>query len=258
MQSEIHKCCREAAKFLLTKATQAFVALVLIAGLIAAQNCSAQTDLGTITGTVRDSSGANIANGQVEIRNAKTSAVRTTTSDSNGFFTVPSLTVGPYTVTAKAEGFGVAVSNVELTTSGATANFQLAVGGLQQQVNVSAAEVTVAPQTDSQEISTTVSPTQLVNLPNNGRSILSVATLGPASQPGTDVGVDVGDTGFYGQQSASVIIAGLGNAHASFLQDGVANTNLLTQTANILASVEGLRKRRHSSTERLRVSASLP
>lgn len=43
---------------------------------------------------------------------------------------------------------------------------------------------------------------------------------------------------FYGQLASSVIISGLGNAHTLFLQDGVDNTNLLTQTANILASVE--------------------
>jgi hypothetical protein len=143
-----------------------------------------------------------------------------------------------------AAGFKRAVTDVALTTSGAVANIQIPAGNVQQQVIVNAGSGSVTLQTDSHELATSVTPAQLVNLPNSGRSIISIATLGPASQPGTDVGVDGGDEGFYGQTAASVIISGLGNAHTAFLQDGVANTNLLTQTANILASVEATRRPR--------------
>ena len=197
-----------------------------------------QTELGSITGTIQDTSGAAIPNCQVEIRNDQTSAVRNVATDENGSFSVPSLTVGPYTISATAAGFKRAVTKVVLTTGGTVANLQIPTGNVQQQVIVDAESGSVSLQTDSHELTTSVTPTQLVNLPNSGRSILNVATLGPASQPGTDVGVDGGDEGFYGQTAASVIIAGLGNAHTAFLQDGVANTNLLTQTANILPSVE--------------------
>jgi Carboxypeptidase regulatory-like domain len=198
----------------------------------------AQTELGAITGTIEDTSGAAIPNCQVEIKSTQTSAVRTATTDQNGFYSVPSLTVGSYTISVSAAGFKRAVTNVVLTTSGTVANLQIPTGNVQQQVVVNAESGSVNLQTDSHELATSVTPAQLVNLPNSGRSIISIATLGPASQPGTDVGVDGGDEGFYGQTAASVIISGLGNAHTAFLQDGVANTNLLTQTANILASVE--------------------
>jgi hypothetical protein len=213
--------------------------LMLVAGVALIPKLTiAQTDLGSITGTIQDNTGAAIPNCQVDIRNLNTSASRTVKTDQNGFYSVPSLTVGPYEITATISGFQRAVKTIELTTSGANEDIQLTVGNVQEQVTISAASGSVALQTDSHELATSVSSTQLVNLPNNGRSILNIATLGPASQPGTDVGVDVGDEGFYNQTSASVIISGLGNAHAAFLQDGVANTNLLTQTANILASVE--------------------
>ena len=198
----------------------------------------AQTDLGFIGGTVHDSSGAVVPNCQIEITNTETSATRTVTTDQNGYFNVPSLTVGPYRVSVTASGFKHVVTSVDVTTNGAVVNLQLEVGNVQQEVTVSSAAGAVSLQTDNHELTTTVSPTQLVNLPNSGRSILNIATLGPSSQPGTDVGVDGGDEGFYGQTSNSVIISGLGNAHTSFLQDGVDNTNLLTQTVNILSSVE--------------------
>jgi hypothetical protein len=213
-----------------------FLALALIT-LFAPQG-RGQTDLANIVGTVTDSTGAALPNCQVEIRNAQTSAVRNVTTDGSGFYSAPSLTVGSYTITATVNGFEKTTQTVELTLGGLTADFQLKPGSVSQEVTVSGASGTVALQTDTHDVSVSVNSEQLVNLPNNGRSVLTVATLGPASQPGTDSGVDAGDETFYGQLSSSVIISGLGNAHALFLQDGIDNTNMLTQTANILASVE--------------------
>ena len=221
-----------------SQALQTILLLLVIAGIGPQKAMFAQTDLGFISGTVRDSADAVVPNCQIEIKNSKTAATRMVTSDQNGYFNAPSLTVGPYTISATAPGFKHLVTNVDVTTNGATANLQLAVGNVQQEVTVTSASGAVSLQTDNHELVTTVSPAQLVNLPNNSRSILNVATLGPASQQGTDVGVDGGDEGFYGQTANSVIISGLGNAHTAFLQDGVDNTNLLTQTVNILSSVE--------------------
>jgi hypothetical protein len=198
----------------------------------------AQTDLGNIVGTVTDSTGAAVPNCRIEIKNNQTSALRTVTTDASGFYSAPSLTVGSYTITATGSGFKKATQTVDLTLGGVTGNFELNVGDVSQEVTVTGESGAVALQTGTHDVSVSVSPTQLVNLPNNGRSILNIATLGPASQPGTDSGVDAGDETFYGQLSSSVIISGLGNAHALFLQDGVDNVNLLTQTANILPSVE--------------------
>ena len=213
----------------------AILAAIVFIGCI---QSTAQTDLANIIGTVTDSSGAAIGNCQIEIRNNQTSAVRTVTTDANGFYSAPSLTVGSYTVTATANGFQRSQETIDLTLNGATANLKLNVGNVSQQVTVTGESGSVALQTDSHDVSVSVNSVQLVNLPNNGRSIIDIATLGPASQPGSDSGVDAGDETFYGQLASSVIISGLGNAHTAFLQDGVDNTNLLTQTANILASVE--------------------
>jgi hypothetical protein len=222
----------------LSQALQTILVLLIVAGIGSLRVAFAQTDLGSLSGTIRDSAEAVVPNCQIEIKNARTSTTRSVTTDQNGYFNVPSLTVGPYTVSATAAGFKHLVTTVDVTTNGATANLQLSVGNVQQEVTVTSESGSVSLQTDNHELVTTVSPTQLVNLPNSGRSILNIATLGPSSQPGTDVGVDGGDEGFYGQTANSVIISGLGNAHTSFLQDGVDNTNLLTQTVNILSSVE--------------------
>lgn len=142
-------------------------------------------------------------------------------------------------MTASAKGFRTALTTIDLTLNGATTDFSLKLGSVSQTVTVSGASGAVALQTQSHEVSTSFSPKQLTDLPNtNGQSVLSIATLGPASQAGTDTAGNPGDESFYGQSANAVNLAGLGVAHTEFLQDGVDNVNLLTQTANVVAPVE--------------------
>jgi hypothetical protein len=161
------------------------------------------------------------------------------TTNASGSYSISALPIGNYRITASAKGFKTAVSTIDLTLNGATTNFSLKVGSVSQTVTVSGASGAVALQTQSHEVSTSFSPKQLTDLPNpNGQSVLSIATLGPASQSGTDTAGNPGDESFYGQSANAVNLAGLGVAHTEFLQDGVENINLLTQTANVVSPVE--------------------
>ena len=202
----------------------------------------AQTDLAAITGTVMDNTGAVVPSCQVEVKNLATSTIRSTLTNAQGNYSVPSLPVGSYEVTATAAGFQTTKTVVDLVLSGATANFQLKVGSAVQQVTVNASSGAVELQSDSHDVSQIVSTTQLVSLPNYGRNLIAAATLGPASQEGTDMVNNSGDVGFFNQTSNAAYIAGLDNYHTLFLQDGVENINLLDQTANILASVEAVQE----------------
>jgi hypothetical protein len=198
----------------------------------------AQTNLASITGTVTDATGAAIANSSVVAQNTATNASRSVTSSGTGAYSFPALPLGTYTITASASGFEASATTVELTLSGVTANLTLTVGKASETVTISGASGTVALQTESADVSQSFSSTQLQQLPNtSGLSVLSIAVLGPASQPGTDE-PEVGDEGFYNQQSNAVNISGLGIAHTQFLQDGVENVNLLTATANIVSNTE--------------------
>lgn len=202
----------------------------------------AQSNLSGITGTVTDSAGAALPNAKVEIRNTQTTAVRTVTTDANGFYSAPALTVGSYTITATISGFEKTTQSVVLTLGGLAVNLAMKPGSVSQEIMVNGASGSVALQTDSHDVSVSVNSHQLANLPNSGRSILNISTLGPASQTGTDSSTAAGDQSFYGQTSSAVVLAGLGAAQTQFLQDGIDNTNLLTQTANILASVEAVQE----------------
>ena len=74
------------------------LAAFLFAGLAFAQST------GTIQGTVMDASGAAVPNAPITIHNQGTGEERSTTTDSAGIYVVPSLPVGIYSVTVKAQG----------------------------------------------------------------------------------------------------------------------------------------------------------
>jgi hypothetical protein len=210
--------------------------------LVSQRQAFAQTNLAAIGGTVTDAAGAGMPSVNVCIQNTETTATRVVTTDANGFYTAPSLTVGSYSITVAADGFAKTVLPASLTLSGLSLDVHMKVGSVSETVTVTGSSGSVTLQTDSHELSTSVDSVQLTTLPNVGRSILSIATLGPAAQAGTDASTSAGDQSFYGQTSNAVILSGLGPNQTQFLQDGIDNTNLLTQTANILASVEAAKE----------------
>src|SRR5438105_14168905 len=65
----------------------------------------AQGFTASITGTVRDVSGAVLPGAAITIKHTETGLTRTALSDAGGGFNVPSLPVGKYEVTASKEGF---------------------------------------------------------------------------------------------------------------------------------------------------------
>lgn len=210
----------------------------VLAALIPQGSLQAQTNLATITGTISDSTGALVSNSKVTVVNKATSATRVATTGLDGLYSFPSLPLGTYTITASAPRFETSATTVDLTLNGVTANLLLTVGKSSETVTVSGASGTVALQTESATVDQSFGETQLTKLPNTaGLSVLGIAVQGPASQAGTDE-PENGDAGFFGQVANSVNIAGLGIAHTQFLQDGVENVNLLTETANVVVPTE--------------------
>src|SRR5262245_33168386 len=66
---------------------------------------NAQTIVGTILGTVRDSSGAVIQSSKISITNEATNVEYQAESGAEGEFVAPNLPPGMYTLTAEANGF---------------------------------------------------------------------------------------------------------------------------------------------------------
>ncbi|MEO5926237.1 MAG: TonB-dependent receptor [Bryobacteraceae bacterium] len=83
--------------------------LKLIACCLSAGLMMAQSDRGTITGTVSDPSGAFVAAAMVAARNLDTGTKLETVTTGTGSFTLASVPVGPYEVVVEAPGFSRSV-----------------------------------------------------------------------------------------------------------------------------------------------------
>src|SRR5712691_2345015 len=71
----------------------------------AASRAAAQGTIGSILGTVTDSTGSVIPGATVTARNTGTGAIQFTTSDTQGRYRIPVLPVGDYEVRTELTGF---------------------------------------------------------------------------------------------------------------------------------------------------------
>ena len=94
------------------------VACVTAIALVTGSACLAQVAGGTISGSVRDSSGRAIAGAQVTVKNCETAILRSIDADSDGIYTAPNLVAGTYQISASKEGFATLVRSGVLVTVG--------------------------------------------------------------------------------------------------------------------------------------------
>ncbi len=132
-----------------------------------------------IVGTVTDPTGAVVPNVTITATLVSTGDNFNTTSNSAGQYVLPSLANGSYDIKADAAGFKTFETKGLVLDVGARArvDIQLAVGQSTQTVNVEATAVQV--QSDSGEISSVVTGTEMSNIATNGRNMVSLAQLMP-------------------------------------------------------------------------------
>ena len=149
----------------------------------------------TITGFVRDSSGAVLPGVTVEASSpALIEKSRVVTTDGSGQYRIVSLRPGVYTVTFTLAGFSVVRrEGIELTGSfTATVNADMRVGGLEETVTVSGQ----APLVDVQSVKQQrVLSDEVVAAIPSGRTIQTLAVLVPGVSNASPYGHDVGGTG---------------------------------------------------------------
>ncbi|HEY6180607.1 MAG TPA: TonB-dependent receptor, partial [Terriglobales bacterium] len=137
-----------------------------------------QSASATLSGTVEDQSGAVIPNASVTIENVATSLRRQTTTNGDGYFTLPLLPPAKYTLRIESQGFSpVQVNDVVLNVGDNRAlQIQLKAGDVNAQVTIdSDAE---AIRTDG-SVGTVINRTQVASMPLNGRSLQALIQLVP-------------------------------------------------------------------------------
>ena len=152
--------------------------ILLIGGATAAY---AQIVGGTISGTVREASGATLAGATVTVRQGETGASRTLVTAADGRFYAPSVPVGEYSVSVKHDGFKTEERTaISLTVAQSLQlDFVLGVASVTQEVVVRAAETGV--NTSTQQTAGLIDERQVKELPLNGRSYDELLTLNPAT-----------------------------------------------------------------------------
>ncbi|MER3429011.1 MAG: hypothetical protein C4334_13160 [Pyrinomonas sp.] len=157
---------------------KALLALSLVCALFLFPLVHAQSNTGRLVGTVSGPDGV-IAGATVTLTDVKTGRERSTVTTGEGNFIFPQLEVGTYTVRITAPGFKTfTATDVKIDVAREySLNVTLEVGGVQESVTVVAgADILNAT---SGELSNTVSPRQVVELPLNGRNPLQLIQLQP-------------------------------------------------------------------------------
>jgi len=177
----------------------------------------AQVENSQFTGTVLDPTGAAIANAKIQVSNPAIDLNLFTTSNASGNYTVKEVPPGVYRITVEAAGFKT------VTNSGVSANagviehvdFKMQLGKASEVVEVTGEATAV--NTEDSRLSTTVSSTQINNLPLNGRNVFDLMQLSTGAV--NVMGVDF-------ENGHDTVVNGLREDFNGFLVNGVSNKGL--------------------------------
>jgi len=184
----------------------------------------AQKDAGSIVGTVKDPSGAIVANAKVTITDVEHGQTSSTTTNAEGEFVVSPLRVGTYTVTVQQTGFKKAISDpIRLDIQQRiVVNIVLQVGQITESVVVSGA--TPLLETETSELGQVVDSQRVANLPLNGRNFAQLALLTAGTAPS--------EPGARDEQGFGFSAGGARSLQNNFLLDGIDNNSNLTDLLN--------------------------
>ncbi|HKQ74069.1 MAG TPA: TonB-dependent receptor [Blastocatellia bacterium] len=177
----------------LSKGSCVFLTLILLTAiflLVAPSTALAQAAQAELTGDVRDSAGAGVANATVTVKQTETGDATKTTSGKDGVYTVTNLRPGLYTITVEAASFRRFVQEGVRLTTGERIRLDVALtaGGVNEEVKVTADASLLRTETGS--LGQVIPNRRIVDLPLNGRNFFTLITLVPgvAAPPPTTAG----------------------------------------------------------------------
>ena len=198
---------------------------LLLLGLLATAAAWGQVTTGSIAGTVKDSSGAVVANANVNLTNTDTKVlVRTVKTLSGGEFSAPLLPIGHYSLEIEAPGFEKYVqSGIVLNASDKlTFNLALKVGSATQQVSVEADALQV--ETQSTQAAGLITGEQVRDLALSARNWEQLVSLVPGvSDAGNSDKLYVGAFAPQGTNLVTFSFDGGRREENNFMVDGADN-----------------------------------
>ncbi|HVB37808.1 MAG TPA: TonB-dependent receptor, partial [Vicinamibacterales bacterium] len=191
--------------------------IALVALVLAAPAARAQSQTGSITGVVSDTSGAVLPGVTVSVSGQSLiGGVHTAVTDAKGTYRFDRLPPGSYSVKFELQGFktvdrtGINISALFV----ATVNVKLSVGNVSETLTVTGESPTIDTKSNVQQ---TVLSQQLLEAIPTGRDPWSVAKIVPGMQVST---YDVGGT--QGMQQSSLSVHGSNTNDVNYNIDGAS------------------------------------
>jgi hypothetical protein len=210
----------------------------------------------SIQGVVTDPQGEVVSGATVTLTNLETNQTQTATTDANGIYNFGALAAIKYSLTVEKAGFTKKVlENVGVIADQANAvNLQLEVGEVTQSVTVNG-DSTPLIDTETANLSGTVTSNQIQHMPSFGRDVLKLVELAPGSfadgssasgndnynLPGTQTGG--GQSGgadgiFKTENGAQVIGNGQQSENNGVSIDGISTTSAVWGGATVITPSE--------------------
>ncbi len=145
---------------------------------------------GSVSGTVKDASGAVVSNANVTATNIDTGVHATLTTNGSGFYSFPQLNVGRYDIAIEKNGFkpyrrtGVTID----ANSAVTVDAVLNVGATSDAITVVEDQLQV--ETTSTQMGEVISGARMTAVPLNGRSFTELLSLQAGVAPVTTITSD--------------------------------------------------------------------
>jgi Carboxypeptidase regulatory-like domain len=210
----------------------ALLVFVSLPGVLQAQ------DTGYISGTVIDKTGAAVAGAEVTLTSTAGNLTRVTTTNNDGAYTIAGLPGGHYNLTVTAKGFQkYTAQNIKLDVAEkARVDVPLTVGAMSEEVTVTG-EAVAQVETQSSDLTATITGRQIDNLVLNGRNFTQLVNLAPGVVSQT--GQDDAKVGVYGNVAYSM--NGGRTEYNNWELDGGDNMdNGSNSTLNITPSVDAI------------------
>src|SRR5215472_8717784 len=189
---------------------------LLTTGVLRAQS----PGTGAITGEVFDPSKAVIADAQVSLLNEETNQTRRVTTNSEGFFRVPLLSPGSYSLTVEAPGFDKQImTSIPVAVAETTpVKVDLKVGKASAKIEVIGSSELA--QTEVSTLGRTTSERYITALPLANRNFTQILALSPG------VNVEVPNAGNLGASTQNVSVNGAKTTANNFQFNGIDANNI--------------------------------
>jgi hypothetical protein len=219
------------------------IALLAVLSVLTGTGVYAQSDNGSIVGTVTDMTGAVIPDAAITVTNVDTGLKLTSKSNSSGEFQVFAVPRGNYKADVQAQGFQSQTAAFAVQVASAqTLQFKLTTGSVSETVDVTSAAPLV--NTSNATIGEVVQGEQVTDLPLNGRNFSGLALLAPGVTRGAYGDPVSGGTGssesFRNSESggAALSVNGLRPQADNYLLDGIDDNDSLVNTILIFPNVD--------------------